>query len=314
MFGRGFGLCQCSSDRFISMKRKSSIYSTEMRVFPYLLILPNFLIFFIFIIIPFIYGLGLSFTDWKGIGSPTFTGLANYIDIFKDADYWNSILRTFKYAVIYLPIAIIFPLFLAYQLVKNSKLKGIYRTIFYWPSMISYIVVGIGFRFIFGDSTGCINYFIELIGLPKASIMTNSTGAFIVLILASLWSGTGGSMIIFMAGLENISTTYYEAAEVDGATPFQRFIHITIPLLKPTLFLVLITGIIGVFKTYGMVSVLTRGGPGDATKFVVQNIYDTAFSKFKLGYACTQSFILTFILAVFTIFQFKINKGGAIND
>ena len=180
--------------------------------------------------------------------------------------------------------------------------------------MISYIVVGISFRFIFGYTTGVINYLIQLMGLPKISLMTTTGGAFFVLILASLWSGTGGTMIIFMAGLENISTTYYEAAEVDGASPWQRFIHITLPLLKPTLFLILITGVIGVFKTYGMVSVLTRGGPGDATKFVVQNIYDTAFSRFRLGYACTQSFILTFILAIFTVFQFKINKGGAVND
>lgn len=296
------------------MKKKSSIYSTEMKVFPYLMILPNFLIFLLFIIIPFFYGLRLSFADWKGLGDPKFIGLANYIELMKDANYWSSILRTLKYAVVYLPIAILFPLFLAYQLVKNSKMKAVYRTIFYWPSMISYIVVGIGFRFIFGDTTGVVNYFIQLLGLPKASIMTNATGAFIVLILASLWSGTGGSMIIFMAGLENIPTTYYEAAEVDGASPIQRFIHITLPLLKPTLFLILITGIIGVFKTYGMVTVLTKGGPGDATKFVVQSIYDTAFQRVRLGYACAQSFALTFILALFTIIQFKLNNGGAVND
>lgn len=285
-----------------------------MKVFPYLMILPNFLIFLLFIIVPFFYGLCLSFTNWKGIGTANFTGLANYIELFKDSGYWSSILRTLKYAIIYLPIAVIFPLFIAYQLVKNSRMRGVYRTIFYWPSMISYIVVGISFRFIFGDTTGVINYLIQLMGLPKISLMTTTGGAFFVLILASLWSGTGGTMIIFMAGLENISTTYYEAAEVDGASPWQRFIHITLPLLKPTLFLILITGVIGVFKTYGMVSVLTRGGPGDATKFVVQNIYDTAFSRFRLGYACTQSFILTFILAIFTVFQFKINKGGAVND
>lgn len=285
-----------------------------MKIFPYLMVLPNFLIFLLFILIPFLYGLGLSFTSWKGIGAMKFTGLSNYIALFKDAAYWESILRTIKYALIYLPIAILFPLFLAYQLVKKSKVKSIYRTVFYWPSMISFIVVGIAFRFIFGDTTGCVNYLIQSLGFDKVSIMTSSTGAFVVLILASIWSGTGGTMIIFMAGLESISPTYYEAAEVDGASSWQRFVHVTIPLLRPTLFLVLTTGIIGVFKTYGMVTVLTKGGPGNATKFVVQNIYDVAFSKFQLGYACTESFFLTLIISIFTIIQFKINKGGAIND
>jgi alpha-1,4-digalacturonate transport system permease protein len=144
--------------------------------------------------------------------------------------------------------------------------------------------------------------------------MTTKAGAITVLILASLWAGTGGTMIIFMSGLENIASSYYEAADVDGATPWQKFIHITIPLLKPTLFLVFITGIIGVFKTYALTSQLTKGGPGDATKFIVQNIYDVAFSKAQLGYACTQSLILTLIIAIFTVLQFKLNKGGAIND
>lgn len=285
-----------------------------MKVFPYLMILPNFLIFALFIILPFFYGFGMSFTNWKGIGSIKFTGLENYINLFSDAAYWESIIRTFKYALIYLPIGIIVPLFFATQLVKKIRFRGIYRTLFYWPSMVSAIVVGIGFRFIFGDSTGCINYLIQLLGLPKMSIMTTKAGAITVLILASLWAGTGGTMIIFMSGLENIASSYYEAADVDGATPWQKFIHITIPLLKPTLFLVFITGIIGVFKTYALTSQLTKGGPGDATKFIVQNIYDVAFSKAQLGYACTQSLILTLIIAIFTVLQFKLNKGGAIND
>lgn len=285
-----------------------------MKVFPYLLILPNFLIFAIFIIIPFLYGIRISFTSWKGIGDMQSVGFSNYISIFSDSDYWGSILRTLKYAALFLPVSIMFPLFLACQLTKNIKLKGTLRTLFYWPSMISYIVVGISFRFIFGDSTGCVNYLVQLLGFGKINIMTNTGGAFMVLILASLWTGTGGTMVILMAGLENISTTYYEAAEVDGASPRQRFFHITLPLLKPTMFLILIMGIIGVFKTYGLVAVMTKGGPGDATKFVVQNIYDTAFSRLKLGYACAQSFILTLIMASFTVIQFKINKGGAIND
>lgn len=296
------------------MIKKSSIYSTEMRAFPYLMILPNFLIFAIFIIAPFMYGIYLSFTTWKGIGAIQFTGLQNYFSLFKDVDYWSSILRTLKYALVSLPIMIVVPLFFATQLVREIKFKSGFRTIFYWPAMVSVIVVGIGFRFIFGDTTGCINYFLSLFGIPKVSLMTSKAGAMFVLVLASVWTGTGGTMVIFMSGLENISTTYYEAAEVDGASSWQKFIHITLPLLRPTLFLILIMGIIGVFKTYGLTMQLTKGGPGDATKFIVQHIYDTAFSRTRLGYACTQSLILTFIITIFTVLQFNINKGGAIND
>jgi len=180
--------------------------------------------------------------------------------------------------------------------------------------MISPIVIGISFRFIFGNSTGCINYLVQILGFSKLNLMTSNAGAIFVLILASVWCGTGGTMIIFMSGLENISTVYYEAAEIDGATSRKKFFYITLPLLKPTMFLVFITGIITVFKTFALTMQLTQGGPGDATKYVVQNIYDTAFSKAQLGYACTQSLILTLIIATFTVFQFKINKGGAIND
>ena len=256
----------------------------------------------------------ISFADWKGIGKINFIGFGNYIELFSDSGFWSSLLRTTKFALCSLPFIIILPLFLAVMLTKKLRGKGIFRTIFYWPSMISYIVVGIAFRFIFGDSTGVISYFLQMFGLPKFSVMTNPTGAFWILILANLWFSTGSTMVIFMSGITNISPTYYEAAEVDGATSRQQFLKITLPLLKPTLFLVLILSLIGLFKAYGMVMQLTSGGPGDATKFVVQNIYDTAFKRFRLGYASAQSLVTTLILAVLTILQFKANKGGEIND
>ena len=288
--------------------------SLEYRLFPYLMILPNLLIFLVFIIIPFFYGTVISFADWKGIGKINFIGFGNYIELFSDSGFWSSLLRTTKFALCSLPFIIILPLFLAVMLTKKLRGKGIFRTIFYWPSMISYIVVGIAFRFIFGDSTGVISYFLQMFGLPKFSVMTNPTGAFWILILANLWFSTGSTMVIFMSGITNISPTYYEAAEVDGATSRQQFLKITLPLLKPTLFLVLILSLIGLFKAYGMVMQLTSGGPGDATKFVVQNIYDTAFKRFRLVYASAQSLVTTLILAVLTVLQFKANKGGEIND
>lgn len=295
-------------------QKKTSITSAEMKIFPYLLILPNLLIFAIFIATPAVFGIFYSLTDWGGIGEMNLIGLANYAKLLRDTRFWISIRQTFLYAIIALPLIMAIPLLLATQVVKNIRCKGLFRAVFYWPSMISYIVVGLLFQFIFGDSTGVINYLLSRLGMREVSWFTQDVTAMAVVILASVWSRSGFYMVTFISGLTSIDDTYYEAADVDGASNLQKFWSITLPLLKPTMFLVMILGFIDLFKQYGLVLTLTNGGPAGATKFAVQYIYEEAFQRFDLGYASALSMVLLVILAALTLVQFRLNKGGAVDE
>lgn len=298
----------------MKQKKKGRASSLEMKVFPYVMILPNLLIFSIFILVPAFFGFGYSLTDWAGIGEMQFVGLKNYAELFSDRYFWLSLRQTFLYSLIALPLIVFIPLLLANFLVRSLRGRGFFRAVFYWPSMISYIVVGLLFQFIFGDSTGVVNYLLSLLGGQEVGWFTNGATAMAVVILASVWSRSGFYMVTFISGLSSIDDTYYEAAEVDGASGFRKFWSITFPLLKPTMFLVMILGFIDLFKQYGLVLTLTRGGPANATKFAVQYIYEEAFQAFRLGYASAASMVLMVILAVLTLVQFKLNKGGAVND
>lgn len=287
--------------------------SLERTLFPYMMILPNLLIFVIFIAVPAVFGFVYSLTDWEGVGALHFIGFKNYAKLFQDTRFWISIRQTFVYALIALPLIVAIPLLLATLLSRKIRGRSIFRAIFYWPSMISYIVVGLLFQFIFGDSTGIINFLLEKLGGSPVGWFTNSVSAMAVVILASVWSRSGFYMVTFLSGLSSINESYYEAAKVDGASSWRQFVSITLPLLKPTTFLVMILGFIDLFKQYGLVLTLTDGGPAGATKFAVQYIYEQAFDRFELGYASALSMVLLLILAVLTLAQFKINKGGAID-
>lgn len=288
--------------------------SLERKIFPYVMIAPNLLIFIIFIAIPAVYGFVYSLTDWGGYGELNFIGLENYMELFGDRRFWISLRQTVIYTVCSLPLIMGVPLLLAVLLVKEIRGRSFFRAVFYWPSMISYIVVGLLFQFVFGESTGIVNYLLGLVGIGSVSWFTKSATAMAVVIFASVWSRSGFYMVTFISGLQSIDETYYEAAMVDGANKWKMFRSITLPLLKPTIFLVMILGFIDLFKQYGLVVTMTSGGPAGATKFAVQYIYEEAFQKFRLGYASALSMVLLVILAVITAMQFKVMSGGAVND
>lgn len=295
------------------IRRKKRLIPWQQRIFPYVLITPNTLIFLVFIIVPAIQGVRYSLTEWSGLGAPEFIALENYAKAFADTKFWQAFGNTCVYALFTLPLIVIVPLLLACLMIRDIPGKGVFRSLFYWPSMISYIVIGIAFKFIFSDTTGIVNYLLEIAGLAQVEWLTQRATAMGVVILATVWSRTGFFMVMFMSGLQSISTSYYEAAVVDGASSMQKFMKITIPLLRPTMFLVTILGLIDLFKAYGLVIALTGGGPAGGTKFVVQYVYEKAFSEMNLGYASALSIILMVVLAVFTGIQFAINKGGRVN-
>ncbi|WP_158321060.1 carbohydrate ABC transporter permease [Lederbergia ruris] len=279
---------------------------------PYLFVLPNFLIFFIFIVVPAFVGLFYSFTDFDGLSDINFIGFENYQKAFTSSEYWKIFGNTFIYALAVVPLIFVCSLGIANLLIKEIRAKGFFRAIFYWPTMISAIIVGLTWKWIFGDSFGIVNYLLESIGLTPIKWLSDPFFAKISVIIGTVWARIGFFMVIFMAGLQSIPTSYYEAAQIDGASRFKMFWNITVPLLKPTSLLVLILLLIESFKQYPLVLALTGGGPAKETTFLVQYIYEYSFEKGELGYASAMSVILFFVIAIFTIIQFKWTRGGRI--
>lgn len=292
------------------LRSKSKQYSNVFT--PYIFVLPNFLIFALFIVFPAASGFFYSFTDWDGINKFKIIGLGNYKEILASSEFWDCLGRTIGYAVITVPVLFAMSLLLAGLLIKELKFKGVFRAIFYWPTMISFIVVGVSWKWILGNDFGIMNYLLTLIGHEPVKWLTDGFYANAAVIAATIWCRTGFYMVMFIAGLQSIPTSYYEACDIDGANPVQKFWNITIPLLKPTSFLVLILSMIDAFKSYAMVFSLTAGGPNQATTYLVQMIYEYGFQKYQMGYASALSVILFLILCTLTFTQFKANKGGEV--
>ena len=284
--------------------------SLERKVFPYLMLLPMIVIFGVFLFYPALNGLWISFTKWDGINAQEFVLFDNYIKLAGDGDFWRSFIKTMVFTVLSVPGIYVAALGLALLLTRAIKGSNLFRAIFYWPTMISSIVVGLSWRFLLGEF-GVINYIISLFGGEKISWLTNPTAAMGVIIFVTVWSMAGYYMVMFVAGIKAISQDYYEASEIDGAGFWQQFWYITLPLLKATSLLVLVLSTVTVIKTYPLVVALTDGGPAGATKFMVQIIQQTGFEESQMGYACAMTMVLFVVLAVLTSVQFKLNKGGS---
>lgn len=277
---------------------------------PYLFVLPNLLIFGTFIVIPTIIGFYYSFHEYDGLNPMEFVGFSNYREILMNEDFWSALGKTARYALIVVPSIYCLSLAVAMLLIQPLRMKGIFRSVFYWPTMISYIIVGLTWKWIFGDF-GVLNYFMTLFGVDPVHFLSDSFFANVSVIIATVWSRLGFYMVIFMAGLQAIPTDYYEAAKLDGASHGKVFWSITLPLLKPTTVLVVMLTLIEAFKAYPLLFALTGGGPGKETTFVVQYIYETGFAKQELGMASAMSVLLFLLISVFTAVQFRLSKGGA---
>ncbi|MGB4408129.1 MAG: sugar ABC transporter permease [Sphaerochaeta sp.] len=274
---------------------------------PLLFLLPNIIIFVIFIIIPAIQGLRMSFTEWGVFTEPTFIGLANFKELFQDKVFWKTFSNTLVFSFFTVAMLTIYSLLLALLLNKNSiKGEKIFRSLFYIPSLLSMITVGIAWRFILGDEMGIINYLLSSLGGESIHWLTNGNLAMASIILVSVWAGAGYYMVILIGGLQAIPLELYEAATIDGASPAKTFLNITLPLLKSTLLVVMVLATISSFKAYELIFVMTKGGPGYATKLIVQQVYQVAFLEDRMGYASAMSILLMLLIGLVTIVQFRI--------
>jgi multiple sugar transport system permease protein len=267
----------------------------------YLCISPWLIGFFIWTAGPMIYSFYLSLTTWDLFTAPQWVGLYNYQDLFTDnPDFWQSLKVTAIYSFASVPLSLVVALALA--LLLNSKVRGIafFRTIFYLPSVLPAIAVAVLWIWVFNPSYGILNILLALVGIEGPKWLGDPNWALPALILMSLWS-LGGSMIIFLAGLKGISSTLYEAAELDGANKTQQLFSITIPQLTPTIFFNLVMSIIGSFQVFTQAYAMTEGGPQKSTLFYMYYLFDMAFIKFRMGYASALAWVLFIIILVFTL-------------
>ena len=272
----------------------------------YTFILPWLIGLFVFTSIPMLYSLYLSFTKYDALGAPQWIGGANYVNMVQDSTFWTSLGVTFKYVFLLVPLRLAAALLVALILTTNHKGIGLYRTIYYVPSLLGgSVAIAIIWARIFG-SNGAFNGIIT--ALTGSEFTFNWVGemstALYSLILLGCWH-FGSSMLIFVSGIKQIPASYYEAALLDGANGWQKFWYITLPSLSPVIFFNLVQGIINAFKAFSEALIITDGGPLNSTMLFALYIYKQGFSYFKMGYACAMSWILLIIISIFSIFIFK---------
>ncbi len=243
-------------------------------------------------------------------GSPDWVGFANYKEMFADADFLAAMWNTIKLVVVTVPLMFVASLLIATLIVQPIKAKGFFRAVYYWPVMISAIVVGIIWQWILAGDFGLFNTTLKALGLNPMETFINPDFAWWSVVFAILWSRAGYYMIIFVAALLSIPESLYEAAEVDGATKVQKFLFVTYPSLRAARLMVFILVTMEIFKTYPLVVTLTGGGPFDATTFTVQYIYETAFQEYHVGLASAMSVVMLLIVTIFTAFNFFMSRRG----
>lgn len=271
--------------------------------------LPNILFFLVFFVAPAIVGVWYSLTNFNGLKKMDFIGLENYINLFQDIEFYKVLWNTVKYTLVSVPLSYVTALGLG-LLLSSEKLKGVgvFRVLIYWPTLLSTIMVGLTWKWIFGESFGLVNYLLSKVGMEPIGWATNATAAFITTIVAGVWAGCGTNMLIFIGALKQIPTELKEAAMLDGAKNHQIFRHITLPFLKPVSFMVIILAVISSFKVFAMVQTLTGGGPGTSTTYMIQYIYNTGFDKMKVGYSSAASMVLFVILLVMSFIQTRMSE------
>lgn len=292
-------------------KKKVSIsnFLCKQSVAGYIFILPFIIGFLVFTIIPMISSLYLSFTDYSILGSPKWVGLKNYAKIFtKDSKYLKSLKVTFFYAFASVPLKLLMALVVAMIMTKKTKLTGIYRAVYYLPSIIGgSVAVAVMWKQLF-SSSGVINSVLQALGLDVTiSWIGNPKTAIWVLILLSVWQ-FGSSMLIFLAGLKQIPKSYYEAARVDGASAAKSFFKITLPLLTPTIFFNLVMQMINGFMVFNSGYIITGGKPLNSTLFYALYLYEKAFTDYDMGYACAMAWVLLIIVSIITGLVFYSSK------
>jgi multiple sugar transport system permease protein len=274
----------------------------------YLFLAPSLLQFAVLIAFPVFFSFYLSFHEWNILEpEKPFVGLDNYARLLNDRRARQAIFNTLYYTVVSVPLTLFCGLLVALLLNNRIRGRGLFRTMYYLPVVTSAVAVAVVWKWIFNGDYGLINYYLTRIGLITVPIrwLTDPNLAMPSIIIVSLWQGVGGCMIIYLAGLQAIPDEIYDAAKVDGAGSIRMLFSITIPLLGPATFFLLITSIIGAFQEFGRPYLMTSGGPAGRTTTIAYHLYNSAFKNFEMGYAAAMSYILFAMIFVFTLLQMR---------
>ncbi len=275
-----------------------------------LLILPALIGTLIFIVIPVVFSFGLSFCEWDLLSDIRFAGLKNYFELLTSPNFALILKNTFVFAISVTLIAVVIPVILA--AVLNNKIRGseFFKTAYFLPFITPMIVIAIIWEWIFDPNFGLLNY------LLKAHInwLYDTKTALFALIIVSAWKLIGYNMVILLSGFSTISQNIYESAKIDGASPLNTFFKITLPLLSPTIFFVVIITTISSFQVFDLIYLMTQGGPMDSTNVLVYWIYKNAFEFFNIGAASAGAYILFVIVFVLTVIQWNIRKKWVFSE
>ncbi|MFC5826247.1 carbohydrate ABC transporter permease [Nonomuraea insulae] len=274
-----------------------------------LFVLPVLVLFLIFRIFPSLGAAGMSLTNWNIGGEWDFIGADNYARLLDDVNFWLSLRVTLVYVVIYVPLTLLVALGTALLLNQVVFLRGLFRGMLFLPYVTSFVLAGIIWRWIY-EFDGLINGLLAKADLGPVAFLEQSSVILPALAVVSVWKGFGYSMLILLAGLKSIPSSYLEAATVDGASAWQRFRRITLPLLKPTIFFVVVIETISAFQTFDTVYVMTGGGPARATYTLIFGIYDHGFRSFDFGYAATWGMVLFAIVLIVSLVQRRFLDRG----
>lgn len=297
------------SDRILTNKRKSSLTSA-------LFVLPYLIMFLSFLMVPLIYGIYISFHDWDLLSDEhPFIGLKNYIEIFKPKSALNSLFfeglwNTLQFVIYSVPLLVIVGLGLA--LLLNglpAKIRGVFRTVYFIPYSISVSVIAIIWLWMLDTNSGLINNYLIKLGFNPVPWLTSMPYAWISLVAATLWWTIGFNMIIFINALNEVPEELYEAGAIDGASAWNKFVHITLPSIRPIMLFVIITSTIASFNIYGQPYLMTRGGPGNSTEVLLMGIVEQAFDQRQLGSASAMAIVMALIMVTISIVQFKLSNS-----
>ena len=256
----------------------------------------------------FYLSLGMSFfislTKWDILSSPEWIGWRNYTFLFNDPIFHKTLWNTIRYALMVVPLGMVVSLAMALALNTRIRFRDVYRVIYFLPVLTMPVTISIVWKWIYNPDFGPLNQFLQLFGVGRLLWLSDVNLAMPALVLMNIWIGSGYGMVIFLAGLQNIPREFYEAAEVDGANYWQKLVHITLPLLTPTLFFSSITSLISAFQVFDVIFTMTKGGPLDSTRTMVYTIYDNGFHFGKMGLASATAWILFAIILVVTVIQF----------
>jgi len=270
---------------------------------------PSLMFQVLFVYLPLAYAFFVSFHRWNMIRPMKYVGLRNYIDLLTSEEFWHSLYVTFIYILGTVPTSVILGLLLALLLNMNwLKGRGLFRTMFYIPVITAMAAAAVVWNWLFEPNVGLINYIMGFFGIAPKKWLNDPHWAIVALIIVGVWKRIGYNMVLFLAGLQTIPRTYYEAAMIDGATTFARFWHITLPLLSPTTLFVTIIQFIASFRVFISVSVMTQGGPARSTEVITYFLYENAFNYLKMGYASAIAVIMFVMMFAFTLLQFKVSQ------